>query len=501
MLFSEYKFLLPEISMIIILIINFIILLFQDKDKPFLSASLSCATLLLCPLFIFYSLLPSIASTSNISLYFEELYLVTKWNLIIKGFLMISIGFVHLFVAMIPKKSSHINSFCFSEIPILMNLALLGMICAVSSNNFIILYLALELAALPTYVLVAIKRDQMKSAEGALKYFVLGVMASSVFLYGISLVYMHVGSLSYADVITLLSSGSYGFSPLMMTGIILIFCGLFFKLAAAPFHAWIADVYQGTHNIMVAFIAVAPKLMAIFVIFILYHNVFEFYQPHTLKLISMTILLSLIFGTITAVKQKNFKRFLAYSGVASSGFLLLAVLGTKDEAFKAMIIYSFSYMIAFYGLITFVMFYWEESEQLTSTSSNDLNILGDHNLGSPNLIAHMHGLARQFPILGISISFCLFSMAGIPPFIGFIGKLQVLFSGLSTGGYKVLVFLTLLASIISLVYYLSILKVIYFENYTHLDKKHFGQYKSISIFFGLSTLFASLLFIFKLFLV
>lgn len=475
---SAYKFLIPEIGLFLSIILGIIALFFTKNKKSNFNIIIS---LFIVTISLIYSL--KLIPNKNFQdiLIFNDLYSINYLTYVIKLIILAALLGIHIFSLLMPKEKNFINRFGIAELSVLINFSALGALFAVSSNNFIILYISLELQALSSYILVANKKDDLKSNEAALKYFVLGVLSSGLMLYGVSLIYMNTGSFSFEKIYYLLNNQNNLFSTLTMTGIVMVICALCFKLSAAPFHSWLADVYEGAHNVVVAFFGIIPKIMAAYIIYKLYHYVFTGeYLIYTTKIISIFIVMSLIIGSISAIKQKNFKRFLAYSAVANSGFVLLAILGSIDQASQALIIYFIAYMLGFYGLIGFAMFYWSENYQ-------------EHNNYEIN---SMHGLNKIYPSISIIIAFCLFSIAGIPPFIGFWGKLNILLAGISNL-YFSLIIIALLTSVISLIYYLKIIKIMYFaNNLYHEQNQHIAhhknlQYKNIVIFYGITLIIGS----------
>lgn len=481
----NYKFLGPEIFILICILLNIFILFFNKNIKSNFSIIISGFFTFLGLIFGLKSIfLFQDSSLESLNL-FNNFYIVTKEKVIFKTLILFALFFVHCFVFCLKEKNSFINKFGIGEISILLNLSSLGALFAISSSNFIFLYISLELQALSSYIIVSLKKNSKVSAEASLKYFVLGVLASSLMLFGISLVYFAFESFSFDQIYNSITSGKthisnsqIAFSKIGMIGIVLIFCGLFFKLSAFPFHSWLADVYQGASNFAIGFLGVVPKIMAASVLFGLYHYVFVGeYAIYNAKIISVFAVISLIIGSISAIRQKNFKRLLAYSGVANSGFILISILGVVEFSIRALNLYFMGYIIAFFGLLSFAMFYWsEDSDQKDNYQIKDL-----------------HGIAKKYSLESIMLSFCLFSIAGIPPFIGFFGKFQILFSVFSVFNI-VLIIAALLASVISLIYYLGILKILYFANYNDSDSHQvFLNFRKFLVLFGLLTIISSIL--------
>ncbi len=464
-IYQRYQFIYPELIVIFLIFINFFIFFIsKSENKARILSILSIAFLCFA-----MSFLPNSFNDDGVLL-FNQMYLINKNNSIIKMIVIFGVILSHLAIVLMPKKDNGVHKFLNFELPVLMNFSLLGILSAISSNNFLVLYLSLELQALPGYILSAIKRDSDYSLEAGVKYFVLGVLSSAVFLYGVSLIYMSFGSVNYEVIADLLMNRSTELSILGLIGIIFIFFGLLFKLASAPLHTWIADVYQGVHSTVLMFFSIVPKLGIAYVTYILYHFVFVGkYFDYTTMLIGFFAFCSFFVGAISAIKQTNFKRLLAYSAIANSGFLLLNILGDLSYSFIGLAIYSFSYMIASYGLISFAMYYWNET--------NDENNY---------LIADLSGLAKTKPFLSISVAGLLFSIAGIPPFIGFFGKLYIVLSSVSSLHFA-LAFCALMSSVVSLVYYLCVIKTMYFaeRNQSSLQEIALSRYGNLTLIYAI----------------
>lgn len=324
----------------------------------------------------------------------------------------------------------------------LMLFATLGMMVMVSANHFVTLYLGLELLALSSYALVALNRDSVVSTEAAMKYFILGALASGLLLYGISMIYGATGSLDVSRVAAVVAN-SRANDPLVTFGLVFIVGGLAFKLGAVPFHMWVPDVYHGAPTAITLFIGSAPKIAAFgFVMRILSDAL----AGATADWQSMLVLLSvasLAIGNIVAIAQTNLKRMLAYSTISHMGFLLLGILsGTKNGYASGMfyiVTYAFTTLGAF-GMILLLSQIGFEAENLDD----------------------FKGLNQRSPWYAVLMLFLMFSMAGIPPFIGFWAKLAVL-EGVLNAGYTGLVVYAVLMSVIGAFYYLRVVKMMYFD--------------------------------------
>jgi NADH-quinone oxidoreductase subunit N len=480
----NYKLIKPEISLIICIFLNIFMLFLEKNKKSNISIFTSMLFTLIAIFFSFKNIL--FFQNQNIEFaqinLFKDLYVINKESSFLKMLIFIALFFIHYFSFFISERKNFINKFAIAEISILLNLSCLGAICAISSRNFISLYLSIELQAISSYMLVILKRNSSTSSEAALKYFVLGVISSSIMLFGISFIYFAFESFSFEQIYnniishkTHITGSDIIFSKLAMIGIVMLFFGLFFKLSAFPFHSWLPDLYQASSNIVVGFFAIIPKIMSAYIIFVLYHYVFldKYFDINT-KIISIISILSILVGSFSAIKQKNFKRILAYSGIANSGFILVAILGKSDFAINSMNIYFFSYIIAFFCLLCFAMFFWDENSDEKENCD----------------ISHIHGIAKKHKIISIMIAFSLFSIAGIPPFIGFFGKYQIIMSGFSN--FQIIpIIIALFGSLVSLIYYLGLLKIMYFSNFNNkeLNKNNrSNEYIKFILFFGIMTI-------------
>lgn len=321
----------------------------------------------------------------------------------------------------------------------------LGMMVMVSANHFVTLYLGLELLALSSYALVALDRDSAKSTEAAMKYFILGALASGLLLYGISMVYGATGSLDVSRVAAMVG-GSRANDPLLTFGIVFIVAGLAFKLGAVPFHMWIPDVYEGAPTAITLFVAAAPKIAAFgFIMRILADALGGAAQDWQGMLVILAVL-SMAIGNIVAISQTNLKRMLAYSTISHMGFLLLGILaGTRN-----------GYASSMFYVVTYV---------LTTLAAFGIILLLSRDGFEAENIDDLKGLNKRSPFFAVLMLFVMFSLAGIPVFVGFWAKLSVLEAALSAG-YTWLVVFAVLMSVIGAFYYLRVVKVMYFDSPT-----------------------------------
>jgi NADH-quinone oxidoreductase subunit N len=333
--------------------------------------------------------------------------------------------------------------------------ALLGMFIMISGNNFLVIYLGLELLTLSSYALVALRRDNATATEAAMKYFVLGAMASGFLLYGLSMLYGATGSLDIGQVFKAVLSGQIKHQVLVF-GLVFVVAGLAFKLGVVPFHMWIPDVYQGAPTAVTLMIGGAPKLAAFAITMRLLVDGLLPLAIDWQQMLAVLAIGSLLVGNLAAIAQTNLKRMLAYSTISQMGFVLLGLLSgvingqvnsaVAENAYSASMFYVITYVLttlATFGVILLLAREGFESEE----------------------IADLAGLNQRSPLYAGVMAVCLFSMAGIPPMVGFYAKLSVLQSLLASGQnlYIALAVFAVMMSLIGAFYYLRVVKVMYFD--------------------------------------
>jgi len=322
--------------------------------------------------------------------------------------------------------------------------ATLGAMVLVSAGSLVTVYLGLELLTLSTYALVAINRDSALSSEAAMKYFVLGALASGMLLYGMSMIYGATGSLEVTEVAQRIADGD-AIPTILIFGLVFVVAGIGFKLGAVPFHMWVPDVYHGAPTAVTLLIGTAPKLASFAFIMRLLVQALGI-QPLLVEWQQMLVLLavaSLALGNVTAIAQTNLKRMLAYSTISHMGFLLLGILSGTMEGFGAAMFYSIVYVLM--GLGTFGMILLLSREGFEAEQLEDFK-----------------GLSQRNPWYAFVMLLLMFSMAGIPPTVGFWAKLFVLQAALSSG-YAWLAVTAVLFSLIGAFYYLRLVKLMYFD--------------------------------------
>ena len=333
-------------------------------------------------------------------------------------------------------------------------LSLLGGFVLISANNFILIYLGLECLTLSGYALVALRRDHGTAVEAAMKYFVLGAMASGFLLYGLSMLYGATGTLDIAGVFKAVASGQIK-QQVLVFGLVFIVAGLAFKFGAVPFHMWIPDVYQGAPTASTLMIGAAPKLAAFaMAIRLLVEGLlplaFDWQQ-----MLGLLAIASLLVGNLAAIAQTNLKRMLAYSTISQMGFVLLGLMAgvVNGNALAA----ANAYSSAMFYIVTYVL--------TTLVSFGVILLLSREGFESEE-IADFAGLNQRSPLYAGIMAICLFSLAGLPPLVGFQAKLSVLQALVSTGlaAYIALAVFAVIMSLIGAFYYLRVIKVMYFDD-------------------------------------
>jgi len=342
-------------------------------------------------------------------------------------------------ILLMSKKFLKLSKIFLIEYPILILSSILGMMVMISSNDLMVFYIGLELQSLALYVLASFNRDQLKSSESGLKYFVLSALSSGLLLYGCSLIYGFSGSTNFDVIADTVSSNNYG----LTFGIVFILVGLSFKISAVPFHMWAPDVYEGSPTPVTLFFSIVPKIAALTVfirfLYIPFINMIDQWQP-ILIFISIA---SMIFGAVAAIGQKNLKRLIAYSSIGHIGYALAGLSVGTNEGLQSSIVYISIYIVMNLGFFSCLLM----------MKKNDLYF---------ETIDDLSGLSRNHPILSICFMVILFSLAGIPPLAGFFAKFYIFKSVIEQSMYF-LAIVGLLSTVIAAFYYLRIIKVIYFD--------------------------------------
>ena len=456
---TNLNFILPEIF--ISLSIMFLLLLgVFKKNSSDIVHNLSVVSLLITGVLIYNN-----SSNQNISL-FNGGFVVDQLSTFMK--ILTILG--GAFILSISTKYLKIFKIFLIEYPVLILSSILGMMVMISSNDLMVFYIGLELQSLALYVLASFNRDQLKSSESGLKYFVLSALSSGLLLYGCSLIYGFSGSTNFDVIGDTMSASHYG----LTFGIVFILVGLAFKISAVPFHMWAPDVYEGSPTVVTLFFAIVPKVAALTVfirfLYIPFVNMIEQWQP---ILIFLSIA-SMIFGAIAAIGQNNLKRLIAYSSIGHMGYALAGLSTGSNEGIQGSIVYITIYL--FMNLAFFCCLLMLKRNDEYFETVDDLS-----------------GLSKNHPILSLSLLVILFSLAGIPPLAGFFAKFYV-FKAVIEQSMYFLAIVGLLSTVIAAFYYLKIIKVIYFDEEKESYDNDHNIWLKMSLTF--STLLILLYFIF-----
>lgn len=366
---------------------------------------------------------------------FNESYIIDRLSIFMKVLTLLFCFFV-LLASKDYIKNNNIDKI---EYPIIILASTLGMILMISSYDLIIFYLGLELQSLSLYILASFKRDDERSTEAGLKYFVLSALATGLLLYGCSLIYGFTGSTNFEIISANLDEANTG----AVFGIVFIIVGLAFKVSAVPFHMWTPDVYEGSPTSVTSFFALVPKIAAISVfirfMYVPFVNVISQWQT----IIIFLSIASMILGAVAAIGQSNIKRLMAYSSIGHMGYALAGIAAGTNAGIQSTIIYLTIYLVMNLG--AFGCIFMMKRENIFYEDINDLS-----------------GLSKNHPMLALSFLIILFSLAGIPPLAGFFAKFYVFMAVIEVKMYT-LAIIGLLTTVVSAFYYLRIIKVIYFD--------------------------------------
>ena len=344
-----------------------------------------------------------------------------------------------LILALDYNRKQHISRF---EFPVLMLFSVVGMMVMVSASNLMTLYLGLELQSLALYVLAAFARDELRSTEAGLKYFVLSGLASGLLLYGISLVYGFSGTMDFQQLRTLLMQPAHA-SPGLIVGIVFVLVGLAFKISAVPFHMWTPDVYEGAPTPVTTFFATAPKVAAMGLLLRVMATPFGNLLGAWQLLIILVSIASMVLGALAAIGQTNIKRLMAYSSIGHMGYALIGLAAGTPEGIRGVLVYMVIYVFMTGGTFACI-------------------IAMRRNGRAVEQISDLSGLANNDPALALAIAVFMFSLAGIPLLSGFFAKLYVFLAAVQSGLWTLAV-IGVLTSVVGSFYYIRVVKVMYFD--------------------------------------
>jgi NADH-quinone oxidoreductase subunit N len=325
------------------------------------------------------------------------------------------------------------------EYPILILLATTGMLMLISAADLIALYLGFELMSLALYVMAAIDRDNARSTEAGLKYFVLGALSSGMLLYGASLIYGFTGTVSFVGIAQAVGNGGLG----LIFGLVFLFAGLCFKVSAVPFHMWTPDVYQGAPTPVTAFFAAAPKVAGIAIFMRVSIAAFPGIAAQWQQIIVFVSIASMALGSFAAIGQRNIKRLMAYSSIAHMGFALVGLAAGTSDGIQGVLVYMAIYVAMTLGTFACIISMRRQGKPVED-------------------ISDLAGLARTKPVMAFFFAMLMFSMAGVPPLAGFFAKFYVFLAAIQAGLFTLAV-LGVISSVVGAYYYLMIVKTMYFD--------------------------------------
>lgn len=429
MIISDLNIILPEIILSVYAMLALVGAVYTAKDE--LASTLCWLTAILFAVIAFWISSDSSAAQSA----FNGMFIDDGFARFAKVIILLSAAAV-LVMSVDYMRRRDLMKF---EFPILISLAVVGMMMMVSAGNLMSLYMGLELQSLALYVVASFRRDSVKSTEAGMKYFVLGALSSGLLLYGASLVYGYTGSTDFAIII---QSAGQGGSIGLMIGLVLVISGLAFKVSAVPFHMWTPDVYEGSPTPVTAFFATAPKVAAMALFARVMHDAFGDATADWQQVIVLISLLSMFLGAVAAIGQTNIKRLMAYSSIAHMGYALMGLAAGTAYGVEAMLMYMSFYVIMNIGTFAFIMTMEKDGQPVTDIQS--LNLLSKSNPGK-----------------ALAVMVLMVSLAGIPGTIGFFGKLYVLKAAYGAG-LLWLAIAGVIASVIGAYYYLRIIYLMWF---------------------------------------
>ncbi len=456
---ENINFVLPEIFISLSIMFLLIVGVFK-KNSSSLIYSLSVITLI-----ISLGLIINFPGKEEIYL-FNDSYKIDELSILMKIITILS----GIFVLVSSYNYTKLEKIFNIEYSILILCSILGMLVMISSYDLIVFYIGLELQSLSLYVLAAFNRNNIKSSEAGLKYFVLSALSSGLLLYGCSLIYGFSGSTNFSLIAENIFSSEYG----NVFGLVFILAGLAFKISAVPFHMWAPDVYEGSPTSVTLFFAIVPKVAALTVfirfLYVPFLSLIDQWQP----IIIFLALASMIFGAVAAIGQKNLKRLIAYSSIGHMGYALAGLAVGTNSGIQNSIIYICIYLIMNLGI--FCCLFMMKRNNKFYDNLDDLS-----------------GLSKNHPIISLSLLILLFSLAGIPPLAGFFAKFYIFISVIEQSMYF-LAIVGLVSTVVSAFYYLRVIKIIYFD--PPVEQYDQTKYLGLKISLALSTILMLLYFIY-----
>ncbi len=439
---ADLNIMLSEIILSLFAMLALISAVYGSKDR--LTVPLIFAT---ASIFMLLALI-SISSAQGIETAFDGMFVNDPFARFSKVIILISASLV---LIMSPDYLSKRKILHF-EYPLLIALSVVGMMVMVSAGDLMSLYMGLELQSLCLYVIASMRRDSLKSTEAGLKYFVLGALSSGLLLYGASLTYGYAGTTGFKGIIIAAAGDDVDVG--LLIALVMVLSGLAFKVSAVPFHMWTPDVYEGAPTPVTAFFATAPKMAAMALFVRVMHDAFGNIVAEWQQVVALISMLSMFLGAIAAIGQTNIKRLMAYSSIAHMGYALMGLAAGTAFGVEALLIYMAIYVTMNIGTFAFILMMQRDGQPVTD-------------------IASLSMLSRENPGKALAMLVLLFSLAGVPPSLGFFAKWGVWIAALDAG-LVWLVFASALASAIGAYYYLRIVYLMYFgaEPQDALDRRN-----------------------------
>lgn len=436
-MFADSILVLPEIFLLAMSCLILLNGVFSKNGAPRASFYFSQITLLITAYWVLHIFFLA-GDTTTFA--FSNMFVLDKLSVTLKLFILISMFFTFWYSHLYNEN----NKIPANEFYVLGLLATLGMMVLVSASHFVTLFLGLELMSLPVYAMVALMRSKERCIESAMKYFIIGSVASGMFLYGVSLFFGATHSLYLLDIAKIIPTLSATQHLILYFGLVFVIAGIAFKLGAAPFHSWVPDVYDGAPNSVTLLISAAPKIAAFGLAIRFLVDAAPSLHVQWDHVLIVIALLSIALGNIVAVVQTNIKRLLAYSSIAHMGYMILGLACGTQRGDAAALFYMITYAITSLGAFGIIV--------LLSKTGFDSNELSD-----------FAGLSERQPWLAFMMLIMMFSLAGIPPFVGFIAKVGVLEALLKAHDVWIAV-VAIIFAIIGSYYYIRVVKIMYFDN-------------------------------------
>jgi NADH-quinone oxidoreductase subunit N len=430
MIGTDLSILIPEIVLAIYAMVGLIGAVYTSKDG--MASTLTYATAALFVVMAFYTGV----TAEGTRIAFGGMFIDDGFARFAKITILLSAAAILLVSHDYMEKSDLLRF----EYPMLITLATVGMMMMVSAGDLMALYMGLELQSLSLYVIASLRRDSVRSTEAGLKYFILGALSSGLLLYGASLVYGFAGTTLFSGIIEAATGGEASLG--LLFGLAFLIAGMAFKVSAAPFHMWTPDVYEGSPTPVTAFFATAPKVAAMALFARVVHDAFGGVVGDWQQIVAFLAVFSMFLGAIAAIGQTDIKRLMAYSSISHMGFALMGLSAGTEQGVTAMLIYMAIYVTMNIGTFAFILSMEKDGRHVTEISS-------------------LNSFASKEPLKALAILVLMFSLAGVPPLVGFFGKYAVLLAAVDAG----LVWLAVagvIASVIGAFYYLRIVYFMYF---------------------------------------